>query len=233
MTREQALRKVMACLRMAQSGSANSQEAATALRHARVLMDQYGLTEIDLNEDVMGFFSAKTRYRGGELPTSLIALACVVDRMYGCMSIVRMRHGATEVTFGGPPAAAEVASYAFTVLRRMLERDRTQYLARVRKAKNRRERGELFASGWVRAVRDRLPPMDLTQEQTLTLERGFRAKFGEMESTTGKVIGKPSRSDAAIRDVLNGVLKGRQAHVAPGLGTSNSASDQLQLEHQA
>lgn len=233
MTREQALRKVMACLRMAQSGTANSQEAATALRHARVLMDQYGLTEIDLNEDVMGFFSAKTRYRGGELPASLISLACVVDRMYGCMSIVRMRQGATEVTFGGPPAAAEVASYAFTVLRRMLERDRTEYLARVRKAKNRRERGELFAFGWVRAVRDRLPPMDLTNEQTQALERGFRAKFGEMKSTTGKVIGKPSRSEASYRDVINGVLRGRHAHVAPGLGGTGSASEQLQLEQQA
>ena len=233
MTRDQALRKVMACLRMAQSGTANSQEAATALRHARVLMDQFGLTEIDLNEDVMGFFSAKTRYRGGELPVSLVSLACVVDRMYGCMSIIRMRQGATEVTFGGPPAAAEVASYAFTVLRRMLERDRSQYLVRVRKAKNRRERGELFASGWVRALRDRLPPLDLTQEQTQSLERAFHAKFGEMDSTTGKAIGQPSRSDAARRDVIHGLLKGRQAHVAPGLGSTAAGADQLQLEHQA
>ena len=63
MNRDQALRKVMACLRMA--GSSNPTEAATALRQARALMEKYGLNEADAAAAICGAaFSRPGRLAG-------------------------------------------------------------------------------------------------------------------------------------------------------------------------
>ena len=163
MTREQAIRKVLACLRMA--ASSNPTEAATALRQARALMEKYGLNEADAAASEISDAEAVTGYRGGMVPRSMLALAAMVADGYRCELVVtRGRQvvvrdgfpnlqGKTTIRFFGAGADAEVAAYAFAVLRRQMQADKAKHTSRIRKRANRDARGEEFASGWLAAVR--------------------------------------------------------------------------------
>lgn len=76
MTRDQALRKVRACLRLA--ASSNPNEAASAMRQAQALMNKYGLTPDDADAAEVLQADATTRSRGGDLPGSVLDLAALV-----------------------------------------------------------------------------------------------------------------------------------------------------------
>jgi len=80
MTRDQALRKVLACLRLA--GSSNPHEAAAALRQARKLMDQHGLSAEDAAASEIREAESPTRCRGAKPPQSLVWLASMVADGY-------------------------------------------------------------------------------------------------------------------------------------------------------
>jgi len=74
--RAAALRKILACLRLAKSSNPN--EAASALRQARAMMEKYGLTEDDALASEIRDCEAATGFRGGLIPQSLVALAVIV-----------------------------------------------------------------------------------------------------------------------------------------------------------
>jgi hypothetical protein len=226
-TREQAIRKVLACLRMA--GSSNPTEAATALRQARALMDKYGLTEDDAQAAEIHDLDAKTGFRGGELPKSLLWLAGVIAAGYRCRVVqvreLRSQGGKTALRFFGAGADAQVAVYAYTVLRRQLDSDRRKHIARVRKAANRLARGETFALGWVYAIARLFPAEALPAGREKALQVAVNVRLGTVGKAEGRKLakaGKPSDND-----IEAGYLAGRQAQLRQGLG-----GGQLRLEVQ-
>lgn len=224
MTRDQAIRKILACLRMA--ASSNPNEAATALRQAQVLMDKYGLTEADAATAEIGEREASTGFRGGELPQSLIALAQLVADGYRCKVIGTrsqrpvIKHGwptwegKTTLRFFGAGADPEIASYAFTVLRRQLQRDKTKHVARVRKRANRDRRAEEFAIGWISAIHLLFPRAELPAGRKAAIDAAVNQRVGGVRETTGKQI-KGGRGRAADRDA--GYAAGRRAQLNQGL----------------
>ncbi|MBB5881199.1 hypothetical protein GGR74_002402 [Xanthomonas arboricola] len=229
MTREQAIRKVQACLRLA--GSSNPTEAATALRQARALMDKHGLTEADAAG--VGMRQALTGYRGGELPQSLIALASLVADGYRCQVIVERGRrpviknglltieGKTVLQFVGASADSEVAAYAFTVLRRHLQRDKANHVTRCRKRANKERRAEEFAIGWVAAIRRLFPRADLPEGRTDAIDLAIRQRTGATETTSGKQVAKRGRSSDADREA--GYAAGRRAQLHQGLAERQNA----------
>lgn len=224
MNRDQAIRKILACLRMA--ASSNPNEAATALRQAQALMDKYGLTEADAATAEIGEREAPTGFRGGELPQSLIALAQVVAEGYRCRVIGNRssktvikdfclhRQGKTTVQFLGAGADPEIAAYAFTVLRRQLQRDKAAHVARVRVRANRERRAEEFAIGWVSAICRLFPRAELPEGRKAAIDAAVDHRYGELESTAGKKI-KGGR--AAPSDHASGYAAGRNAQLNQGL----------------
>ncbi|CAD7351606.1 DUF2786 domain-containing protein [Xanthomonas arboricola] len=231
MTREQAIRKVQACLRLA--GSSNPTESATALRQARALMDKYGLTEADAAAADMKVRQAPTGYRGGELPQSLIALASLIAHGYRCEVIAEIHRGhvikngrrsvkgRTLLQFVGAGADPEIAAYAFTVLRRHLQRDKANHVARCRKRANKERRSEEFAIGWVVAIQRLFPRADLPEGRTEAIELAIRQRVGTTETTTGKQLAKRGRSSDADR--VAGYAAGRRAQLHQGLSERQKA----------
>ncbi|HIE4342231.1 DUF2786 domain-containing protein [Stenotrophomonas maltophilia] len=224
MTRDQALRKIQACLRLA--ASSNATEAATALRQARALMDRYGLTESDAATSEIGDTEAATGFRGGDLPQSLIALAALVADGYRCRVIGNRQRGMTvkeeqliwqgrtTLRFFGAGADPQIAAYAFTVLRRQLQHDKTRHVARVRKVANRQRRGEEFALGWVAAIYRLFPRAELPKGRRQAIDAAVDLRCGKVEVSTGKQIkGGRSRAD----DYASGYDAGRQAQLNQGL----------------
>jgi hypothetical protein len=224
--REQAIRKVLACLRL--SKSSNPHEAASALRQARALMEKYGLTEADAHGYDIREADSSTGFRGGMVSQSLVVLSIVVADCYRCMAIINREKnhscGKTTIRFYGAGADAQIAAYAFTVLRRQLQGAKGEHTARIRKRANRDARGEAFAIGWIRAVRSLLPEGDMPAELGLAIDQAIKFRNSELRQTTGKQIGKSGR--AKEDDHYAGYAAGKNAHLNTGIG----GTAQKQLE---
>jgi hypothetical protein len=214
--RERILRKVRACLRLA--ASPNHAEAAAALRQARKLMDEHGLSEADALASDVRHADATTRQRGAKPPSSLIDLVHLVAATFRCQPILRSDGGKTTIRFFGVDADAEVAAYAFVVLRRQLEKDKAHHTRRVRKRVVKEQRGEAFARGWVAAVDAQQPPSIGDESRQARIEAAIAARHGKLQTTAGREIGANTRT--ANSDAVAGWLAGKRARVNPGVGTS-------------
>lgn len=226
MTRDQAIRKVLACLRL--SASSNPHEAASALRQARALMDKYGLTEADAAASEIRDAEAATRYRGAQLPRSVSTLAWIVAGGYRCEFIVHrlmgLGMGKTTVRFFGANADAQIAAYAFTVLRRQLEADKATHTKRIRKRANKDARGEAFALGWVNAVSGLFPMAQLPEGRTAAIESAMKQRVGATEQAAPRELAK--RGNKHLQDGLAGYVAGKGAQLNNGL----SENGQRRLE---
>lgn len=217
MDRQTAIRKVLRCLRMASSSNPN--EAAAALRQARALMSEHGLTEADAYASEIHQAEAPTRCRGAMLTQSLSFLANTVAEGFRCDIVVNRTLGyqaKTVINFYGAGSDAEIAAYAFTVLRRKLEADRAKHTARIRKRANKEARGEQFAIGWIQAVRLRFAPAELPDGRAAALENAIALKAPGTTKSDAREIGKHGK--ATWEDRAHGFLKGTGAHVNAGLG---------------
>lgn len=231
MTRDQALRKVLACLRLA--GSSNPNEAAAALRQARALMDRYGLSEADALASEIRGADAPTRCQGARLTQSLCTLANLVARGYRCDIVVHRLQafdrnfnisGKTIIRFYGANADATVAAYAFTVLRRQLEADKARHTRRIRKRANKARRGEAFALGWVVAVRQLFPPAELPDGRSEAIKLAMQQGSGETEMSDSRDLAGRRRAHSADR--MAGFIAGTGAQLNNGL----SENGQRRLE---
>ncbi len=225
MNRESALRKVLACLRLAKSSNPN--EAASALRQARALMEKYGLTEDDALASEISDCEASTGFRGGLIPQSLVALSVIVADCYRCESVITTSRwqGKTTVQFFGGGADAEIAAYAYTVLQRQLRSAKAKHTARIRKRANKERRGEEFAAGWVYAIRNLLPNARPTGELKQVIDRAIASRFGELKETKGKELGKTGRANE--NDFHRGHAAGKNAQLHHGV----TGGEQCRLLH--
>ena len=160
MNRDDAIRKIKACLAL--SKSANPGEAAAALRQARKLADQLGIEtdevrQLDVKEGEARLAGQKTQVWEGEL-------ASMVAHAFGCRLFLRTgpRNAReldfsvqTSAVFVGVAPAQELAVYALDVLLGQCRRQRLAHVQAQPKAckpKTKKARGDAFALGWVNGV---------------------------------------------------------------------------------
>lgn len=227
MNREQLLRKIRACLRLA--GSASAHEAAAALRQAQKLMDAYGISRHEVGD--VSEAEVRSGRSGQKLAKSVAALALMVAKAFRCRTVfgvVARGNGAVTVTFFGEDASPQIAAYSFDVLRRQMDAERRKHLQRVRVPANRAARGEAFAQGWVNSVRDLLPTppdghasetaLDAYEQQrwptTKTLDLGASPSSGaysEGDAVAGWLAGKRATLSHGLRSESTGAAEQRPA----------------------
>lgn len=214
MHRDELLRKIRACLRL--STSANEHEAAAALRQARFLMDKHGISHAEALAGEVSEREAKTARRGEQLHNSMSALIGLVERGFRCRSVITCGRGiAITVTFFGTGADAEVAAYAFDVLRRQMDAACKHHIRRVRIIKVREARGEAFRRGWVTAVRHLFPGAELAADLVEKLEAYQSVRWSDLREGKSKEVDLKRVPD---RDYERGVAAGRAAKLHNGLG---------------
>lgn len=236
MDRSTALRRVRSCLRLA--ASSNPHEAAAALRQAKVLMAQYGIGHTEaMNVDEA---EAPTRARGAEVPTSILLLATICSRGFGARYVHVQMDGRTVLRFYGIDGVADIAAYAFTVLRRQMDADRLKHVSRVRKRVNREARGENFALAWVYAIKENFPAVAPSEAHVALLEETMRLRYPTATKSTGGrdlTSRKKVGSQLLESDWVAGYRKGRDARLHAGVTGSSAAEapqqDQLALEFRA
>ncbi|MGB3749409.1 MAG: DUF2786 domain-containing protein [Rhodanobacter sp.] len=225
MDRQHILRKVKACLRLA--ASSNPNEAAAALRQAQAMMRAHGITHaeaMDVDEA-----EVNTRARGAEPARSLLLLAVLAADGFGARMIVcrekSWNSGSTVIRYYGCDGAAEIAAFAFTVLRRQMDADRLKHIARVRKRGNREARGEVFALAWANAVAHLFPDAEVADAKRLAIDDVMRLRYPDAGTSSGRDLTK--RGKTRDDDAWAGHEAGKNAKLHRGV---NGAS-QRQLEH--
>ncbi len=160
MNRDQALSKIKKCLALAKSS--NPHEAAAALRQAQKLMAEHRVTEGDVDLAEVTQQAARTRMQTAT--TWETSLAAMIADAFGCRlhrhtllmsTFIGASKYRREWVFTGVGAAPSVAGYAFEVLGRQCERDRSDHIAKQPKAcktSTKTARGDQFAIGWVYGV---------------------------------------------------------------------------------
>lgn len=224
MNRADALSKVTKLMRM--SKSANANEAATALRMAQKLMEEHAIDAVDLDEDGLEPIVVQDGVagRGRNFPVYRCGLANLLCKTFGLTHYWHRDATSHELRFVGPRSRAAVATYCYTVLLRQLERDRRKFLSRVRKAKNRAARGDVFGAGWVDGAASKLQSFAGTDDSD-RINRFVSDNFGEF--STSKVAARKSKAVSA-NDIYAGHHAGRSAQLDRGV----EGSSQAQLEHQ-
>lgn len=221
MTRDQAIRKVRACLRLA--ASSNPNEAAAAMRQAQALMHKYGLTPDDADAAEVLEADATTRSRGGDLSRSVLGLASIVASWFRSRCLVVKGLKATTVRFMGLGSDPEIAAYAFAVLRRQMERDTRKHTARIRKRANKIARGEAFAIGWQAALFERMQSKE--SPHSARIEAAMRSRYTGFGNAAAKPV--PGNGKMTENDLHKGYEAGKRAQLNPGVG--GTCGGQLQL----
>jgi hypothetical protein len=160
MDKQTALAKVRKCLALATSS--NPHEAVRALEQARKLMQQHGLSDLDVE---LAEASEKASKAATVTATNWdTELAITVARAFGCKTIRSTGKRLTadfaikrvaEWLFVGLGSAPEIAAYAYEVLARQCTKARREHMAQQPKAckpATRTARGDAFAIGWVWGV---------------------------------------------------------------------------------
>ncbi len=195
------IEKIAKCLRL--SDSANPNEAASALRQARRLMEKYRISEADLElADIQeAGFDTGNAYSP---PFWVLALANLVANAFDCRVILARRFGCRpEYRFIGMGHSAEVATYTFKVLLRRLETARARFLAALEDTDDERERrADVFAQAWLFRVARTVERFAGDPRVEASVEAHIRRHYGEVDAH----MAEPREAERAdFDDILQGI----------------------------
>lgn len=226
---DKALEKIKKCMARAESTDSPN-EAETALRQARALMDQFHLD----SGDILASNVSEDKVSCGTKacpPSWMQRLASVCAEAFGCTVVTsgfhlrRLSEGSWSFRFIGVGISSQMASYAYSMLHHQLVRARRLFVADQKRCKlaTKRRRGDLFAQGWIDAVSAKVRQFAGVDEQVkLAIGAYERKHFPSMETTTLERV-EPRRAHDA-RSMTEGWKAGKAVHLHQGLPREKQAA---------
>jgi len=172
MNTDKVLEKIKKCLRLAKS--TNSNEAATALRHAQSLMKKYNINQqkIDLSDINSAISSAGKARNPPYFHQILVQTIC---NAFGVEAIYEYDFPGTKmnVKYFGIDTQPEIAVFAYVVLYRQLKKDRSEYLKTLKRYKraNKTRKADLFAEAWVFVIWNKVKKLAQSKEQAALIKK--------------------------------------------------------------
>ena len=230
---DSVLRKIRKCLAL--SASSNEHEAAAALRQAQKLMAEYGVNEATLAGADVGTGDAESQ-RCTQPAAWEHQLAHMIASVFGCQIIFRrgyfVEHARNLSKRGcfvyiGLKTHVELAVYAHSVLRRQIEKGRSQYLhhngdwlgSRGRKI----AAGTAYCEGYIASVRSKVSALVVEPLH----QQAIDSKKSELLGGSVKVMKAPQRGFDADA-YWQGVASGKDASLYKSM---NGGEAQKQLEN--
>lgn len=228
--RKRILDKIKKCLALARSS--NEHEAATALRQAQKLMQEYGVTDTD----VLAHQASEARAKASAKSTPAAwenYLVQIVATAFGCRTLFAEDWNEGHWIFIGCGAAPEVAQYAVTVLMRQLKKQRSEFIrspaCKRLKAASKTRRADLFCDAWVGQVHQQVRAFS-GASQDETNRSAIAAYMAQKYPTVGSLQSR-NRNDG--RDPRgndwNAIHAGRQAGKNAQLNHGVSGTQQQAL----
>lgn len=221
-SRDEALRKIRACMRLAKSS--NPHEAAAAMRQAAALMKKYQVDEADVEHAELKIATVKVRLRRYKPAEQDALIIVAIQRLFGVSALVDPIHSA--IRFGGDGASAEIAAHAWSNLTGQRRRACVAALRRVRKPSIKRRRAEAFQLGWSLGFVEATAAPEMSDAARLAHDERVRRMSGG-SAVPVRYEGDPYAGKSE-RDLQAGFDAGRAARVQPGVGKSHMA-----LEHRS
>lgn len=225
---DKIFRKIKCCLALAKSSNAN--EAATALRQAQAMMEQHGITREDVAASDVGSHVSQAAGLGKTPPAhmtmlaNMIAVAFAVEPLYRAHQTFEKWEGSFE--FYGIDSAPEIAGYAFEVLARQLRKDRNAFIGGLKKRLKRStkvRRGDLYAQGWVQAVRHKVVPRRPSEAERRAIAVYRKKHWTDVKTAQGRDTTRKARKyDLEAR--LQGLVDGDKVEFHQGVHGSKRAA---------
>ncbi|QUP67438.1 DUF2786 domain-containing protein [Pseudomonas syringae Cit 7] len=151
--RQRIIDKVIKCFALARSAGASPNEAETALRQGRKLMEQYQLDELEVDAHLACEASVLTGTKRAP-PTWLHNLASTCASAFDCDCIAVGYSAEWRFKFIGLGVSPDLATYAYSALHQQLILARRQHVSKLKRCNptTKRRRGRIFAEAWVEAV---------------------------------------------------------------------------------
>jgi len=192
-------------------------EAAAALAKAREMMDAHGLSDAHIAMAEIEEASARAS-RTQKPPRWETYLCLAVRRALGVEAFIN-KDG--DRTYVGRAPAAEIASYAFSVLFRRLKSARAEYIAsRLKRCKpgRKRQRADIFCEGWSIAVYRKIAELMPECEQEELVGQYLAERYPHL-TTVGARSAK-IKGRGAADDYWRGHDAGRDVPLHMGVGSS-------------
>ncbi|MFD1260445.1 MULTISPECIES: DUF2786 domain-containing protein [Entomomonas] len=232
-----AIDKIKKCLALYAKSTGN--EAETALRQAKSLMEKYGLNETDIKLDDIKECDEAIGTGSGNIPQWITSLATVVAYCFNCQvifsykTVIKNYRFSTVklVSFIGIDSSPELAQYLFVVLKRQLNKDRKKYLNTVSPLchlATKRKKADLFADHWIEAVTeiiDRFTEFNKEFYQLITQYKDI--KYSDRTKIEEKPKTQDKRFDSAR---LAGHLSGKQVKIHHGIKSDKPTQQTLSWE---
>lgn len=207
---------------MALAGSNNPHEAANALRKAQLLMQQYQLSEADVELSDIAEHSAALVNTSKTQPQWSLNLLAMIQQAFGVtayFSTYRER----RCFFVGYQDRAEIAAYCYAVLARQLKSARRDFLASLNKrlkATTKTARADLFCEGWVSGVYQQVRDLVPSEKEQALVAQYMSQKHSGMTSAKGREAKATKRDhDAGFL----GFIAGKQVKLNAGVGGQEMA----------
>lgn len=226
MEHERILDKIKKCLAL--SKSCNEHEAAIALRQARSLMEKHGYCDQDIL--AMDAADACAKAGAGKKPAMWeSSLALLVSRAFGCRVIfVAQWYEAGDWQFIGCGEAAEIASYAFTVLLRQAKSSRATYIKDKLfrcKGTTKTRRADLFCEAWVQSVSSKVQTFSTSAKQRAAIDAYIAKRHDSLGSLVpiNRNVGK-KLGERDLLDVWAGRCAGSEVYLHHGVSSQPAAA---------
>lgn len=221
--RNKILRKIQKCLNL--SKSSNPNEAAQALKQAKLLMEKHNILPNDVDIVAGNKIDA---YNAQSLPDYLNTLLKVIQRTFNTLPIFqKLYNGANhqlKIIFYGNQADIIISEYAWIYLSRLLTNARNEFIKEKLKRclkSNKTKRANEFACGWVLGIASSLKQLKITHDDDKYYSKLMDIK-AVIESTNKleKLKQRKSQTDLKInKEVLNGFNSGKNVKINKGIVT--------------
>lgn len=196
------LRRIKRC--MALSQSSNENEAAIALKQARKLMQEHGITEQHVLAAEITEGSVKTNVKK-HIASWVLVLHRTVAEAMDCKPLISEgdEYGPAELIFLGEKLSVEVAEYAFSVLHRQLVKARKEFiktdLKRVKKQTNKTFRADAYCLAWAYAVHEKCKNISPNKEIEEKIKAYTETKYeGKLETYKSNRDKTPNFKDSKV-----------------------------------
>ncbi|MDT3722973.1 DUF2786 domain-containing protein [Pseudomonas oryzihabitans] len=217
--KQKILERVAKCFALAKDAGAAANEAETALRQARKLMQQHNLLDIDVQAVLASEALVATGTRKAPADwLHKLALACA--QAFDCDPIAcRERHMGWAFKFIGIGVGPEMARYAYSALHQQLIAARKDYVRSLTRCKlaTKRRRGQLFADSWVDAVSIKVQEFAQAkpEETQQVIDAYVRTYHPDVKTSELRCLEAKGHD---IRAVYRGFELGAQAQLNRGVG---------------
>ncbi len=221
--RNKILRKIQKCLNL--SKSSNPNEAAQALKQAKILMEKHNILPNDVDIVAGNKIDA---YNAQTLPDYLNTLLKVIQRTFNTLPLFQKSYKGSghqlKIIFYGNQADIIISEYAWIYLSRLLTNTRNEFIKEKLKRclkSNKTKRANEFAYGWVLGIASSLEELQITHDDEKYYSKvmdinAVIESFNKLETLKQR----KSQTNLKInQEVMNGFNSGKNVKINKGIIT--------------